>query len=165
MHPNELYVRETQLGGRPWVPLFALVAICVFASFIWSWAQQAPRALGIEVASLVVLSGVALPPPCWRRLVAARSRYRARGLLPHRLRGLAVSLLSLGLLYGVVFPCWLAVELLVSGVPISREHELWWAFGYLVKLGIALSVARTGFRLLKYRPRPLSDSPHPEAAV
>src|SRR5262249_10069199 len=92
-----------------WV--LALAGIAILSWHAWGWVARQPRALAIEISTLLVLAAFALFPPCWRAISAARRRHRARGLLPHRHPGLAITLLSLGALFGILFPLWLVIAL------------------------------------------------------
>jgi hypothetical protein len=160
MEPNQLYVRYTQLGGAGWAGVFALAAAIVSGRIVWRWIIEGPRALGIESATLLVLLVCSLSPPGWRAIVRAGGLYRARGLLARRLNGLAIVLLVLGILFGLVFPVWLAIELtpgLRSGVVALG---VWPLVAYAAKVGLALWGVRAGVQLLREnRRKDLVESP------
>src|SRR5215470_18189638 len=64
MHPNQLLVRFLQLGDRASFWVLALAGIAILSWQARGWAARQPRALAIEISTLLVLAALALFPPC-----------------------------------------------------------------------------------------------------
>ncbi len=151
MNPNQLYYRHVTLGGRAVLWLFGWALVVLLIRLAWFASHQRPVALGIELASAFVLVSFFALPPCWNLIGRFRRRYRARGLLRVKHYPVAVTLIGLGAFYGLVFPCAVLVELIGSSheFPIAAVPA-WIYLAYLVKVGLALMMAKAGFTLLAH---------------
>ena len=150
MNPNQPFYRHVSLGGRAVLWLIGCVLAVVLLQLAWLVTRQLPIALGVEIASVLLLVSAAALPPSWYLIGRLRRRFRAGGLHRRvRQHQVAVALIAFGASYGVIFPTAVLVELIASShKPPSGAIPWWICVAYLLKVGLALILAKQGFKLL-----------------